>query len=44
MELEIKSARNGLMLKTLYSSIWDIVFKNGLSKICGRQPLKKFKW
>ena len=22
---------------------WDKVFKNGLSKICGRQPLKKFE-
>ena len=24
--------------------IWDKVFKNGPSKICGRQPLKKFTW
>ena len=23
---------------------WDKVFKNGLSKICGRQPLKNFNW
>ena len=23
--------------------IWDKVFKNGPSKICGRQPLKNFK-
>ena len=23
--------------------IWDTVFKNGLSKICGRQPLKYLK-
>ena len=22
----------------------DNVFKNGLSKICGRQPLKNFTW
>ena len=22
---------------------WDKVFKNGLAKICGRQPLKNFK-
>ena len=22
--------------------IWEKVFKNGLSKVCGRQPLKKF--
>ena len=25
------------------SDIWDKVFKNGLSKICGRQPLKDLK-
>ena len=24
--------------------IWDKVFKNGPTKICGRQPLKKLKW
>ena len=24
-------------------SIWDRVFKNGPSKICGRQPLKDLK-
>ena len=24
--------------------IWVKVFKNGLSKICGRQPLKSFTW
>ena len=29
-------ARNGL----IKSNIWDKVFKNGPSKICGRQPLK----
>ena len=23
---------------------WDQVFKNGPSKICGRQPLKNFTW
>ena len=31
-----------LTLITL-SIIWDKVFKNGSSKICGRQPLKNFK-
>ena len=25
------------------NNIWDKVFKNGPSKICGRQPLKKFE-
>ena len=25
-------------------SIWDKVFKNGPSEICGRQPLKNLKW
>ena len=24
--------------------IWDKVFKNGASNICGRQPLKNLKW
>ena len=24
--------------------LWDKVFKNGPSKICGRQPLKNFNW
>ena len=24
--------------------MWDKVFKNGPSKICGRQPLKNFSW
>ena len=24
--------------------MWDKVFKNGPSKICGRQPLKYLKW
>ena len=24
--------------------IWGEVFKNGLSKICGRQPLKNLNW
>ena len=24
--------------------IWDKLFKNGPSKICGRQPLKNFTW
>ena len=27
------------VLRTL-SSIWDIPFKNGPNKICGRQPLE----
>ena len=29
-------------LRTLI--IWDKVFKNGPSKICGKQPLKNFTW
>ena len=29
---------------TTKSSIWVEVFKNGPSKICGRQALKKLKW
>ena len=27
-----------------YQNIWGKVLKNGLSKICGRQPLKILKW
>ena len=23
---------------------WDKVFKNGPSKICGKQPLRNFTW
>ena len=26
------------------SIIWDKLFKNGPSRICGRQPLKNFTW
>ena len=29
-----------IILQQLLQSIWDKVFKNGLSKICGRQPFK----
>ena len=40
----MKSHYNPTVTLTLslnnHSSIWDKVFKNGLSKICGRQPLK----
>ena len=34
-------------MKTPLSKIsytWDKVFKNGPSKICGRQPLRNLKW
>ena len=27
-----------------YGTVWVKVFKNGPSKICGRQPLKHFRW
>ena len=27
-----------------YNAMWGKVFKNGPSKICGRQPLKNLKW
>ena len=33
-----------LILTILVNSIWDKVFKNRPSKICGRQPLKNFTW
>ena len=34
--------RNDLLI--LEVVIWSKVFKNGSSKICGRQPLKNLKW
>ena len=30
--------------QTTSCDIWDKVFKNGPSKICGRQPLKNVTW
>ena len=43
----MKSHYNPTVTLTLslnnHSNIWDKVFKNGLSKICGRQPLKNLK-
>ena len=30
--------------RSSYMISWDKVFKNGPSKICGRQPLKNFTW
>ena len=33
-----------LQLFSRLSFIWVKVFKNGPSKICGRQPLKNLKW
>ena len=32
------------ILEKMLKSIWVKVFKNGPSKICGRQPLKDLKW
>ena len=32
------------VIRFLDSQIWDKIFKNGPSKICGRQPLKNFTW
>ena len=37
MTLEISKAGEYVTIK------WDKVFKSGLSKFCGRQPLKNFK-
>ena len=34
---------HGQPSENLGTGIWDKVFKNGSSKICGRQPLKKFE-
>ena len=32
-----------LNIQTRFKFIWDKVFKNGPSKVCGRQPLKNLK-
>ena len=32
-----------ILFKEIRSNIWDNVFKDGPSKICGRQPLKNLK-
>ena len=31
------------IMSKIYYNIWDEVFKNEPSKICGRQPLKNLK-
>ena len=43
---EILKKKNGLcgFLLPFASYIWDNIFKNEPSKICGRQPLKNLKW
>ena len=33
-----------LLLRIMITYIWAKVFKNGSSKICGRQPFKNLKW
>ena len=35
---------NNLIFKCETNIIWNKVFKNGPSKICGRQPLKNLKF
>ena len=42
LENNLKNIKS-LMKFCKSSLIWDNVFKNGLSKICGGQPLKKFE-
>ena len=32
------------LFNTFKSHSWENIFKNGTSKICERQPLKKLKW
>ena len=48
VEILISSSRSVLFSETALlllhlASVWDEVFKNGLSKICGRQPLINLK-
>ena len=35
---------SGISLSLNVQNTWHKVFKNGQSKICGRQPLKNLKW
>ena len=43
-EILIISIYFGVVLPSyLLKNLWDKVFKNGPSKICGRQPLKNLK-
>ena len=39
IQFSVNNKDNGIA-----SMIWDKVFNNGSSKICGRQPLKNLKW
>ena len=40
----VKTSSNKNLRWLLTRYIWEKVFKNGPNKICGRQPLKYFKW
>ena len=37
-------AQKNFFQKIVRKNIWGKVFKNGTSKVCGRQPLKYFAW
>ena len=39
----VQYGKNKLHIQGLKKDIWDKAFKSGLSKFCGRQPLKYFK-
>ena len=43
-KVESKLSKVNCQLLLFCINIWAKVFKNGPSKICGRQPLKKFTW
>ena len=43
MPKKIKLGIDILSQPNVFNLIWDKVFKNGSSKICGRQPLKNLK-
>ena len=43
MPKNIKLGIDILSQPNVFNLIWDKVFKNGSSKICGRKPLKKFE-
>ena len=39
----VREATTTRVLSFILNNIWDKLFKNGPSKICGRQPLKNLK-
>ena len=43
LQKNINSSKSKMYCQDVSQPIWDKVFKNGPSKICGRQPLKNWR-